>query len=60
MLQLIVRCAVLVILIPALMGQSVAVTDCTLIDPGMGRQRPTAVSSSPVAGSQRAAQRLLC
>ena len=26
-----------------LIGQSVAVTDCTLIDPGMGRQRPTAV-----------------
>src|SRR5258706_2770058 len=36
MLQLIVRCTVLVLLIPALMGQTVAVTDCTLIDPRYG------------------------
>ena len=36
MLQLIVRYAVLVFLIPVLMGQTVAVTDCTLIDPRYG------------------------
>ncbi len=36
MLKLIVRCAALVFLIPALMGQTVAVTDCTLIDPRYG------------------------
>jgi hypothetical protein len=39
-LQLIVRCAVLISLIPALMGQTVAVTDCTLIDTRQGQVAP--------------------
>ena len=32
MLQVIVRGVKLVLLVPALMGQTVAITDCTLID----------------------------
>src|SRR5438045_5580961 len=36
MLQLVVRLPVLAFLIPALMGQTVAVTDCTVIDPRYG------------------------
>lgn len=36
MLQLIVRCAAVLFLITPLMGQSVAVTDCTVIDPRYG------------------------
>src|SRR5579872_1724605 len=36
MVQLIVRCAALLFLISPLMGQSVAVTDCTVIDPRYG------------------------
>ncbi len=50
MLQLIVRCAVLVFLIPVLMGQTVAVTDCTLIDPRYGVA--TAHSSIVITGNR--------
>src|SRR3954447_20648619 len=50
MLQLIVRCAVLVFLIPVLMGQTVAVTDCTLIDPRYGGA--TAHSSIVITGDR--------
>src|SRR5690242_285550 len=54
MLQLIVRCAVLVFLIPVLMGQTIAVTDCTLIDPRYGVA--TAHSSIVITGDRIAAR----
>jgi imidazolonepropionase-like amidohydrolase len=49
-----VRGAVLALLIPALMGQTVAVTDCTLIDPHTGTARP---HSSIVINGDRIAAR---
>jgi hypothetical protein len=54
MLQLIVRYAVLVFIIPALMGQTVAITDCTLIDTRDGVA--TAHSSIVVTGDRIAAR----
>jgi imidazolonepropionase-like amidohydrolase len=40
MLQLIVRWALFALLVPALMGQTIALTDCTLIDPRSGTAMP--------------------
>jgi hypothetical protein len=37
---LIVRCAALVLLVPPLIGQTIALTDCTLIDPRSGASTP--------------------
>ena len=54
MLQLIVRCAVLVIFIPALMGQTLVITDCTLIDTRNGVA--TAHSSIVITGDRIAAR----
>ncbi|MDR3702538.1 MAG: amidohydrolase family protein [Candidatus Sulfopaludibacter sp.] len=50
MLQLIVRCAVLIFFIPALLGQTIAVTDCTLIDTRYGMA--TAHSSIVITGDR--------
>jgi hypothetical protein len=52
-LQLIVRCAVLTLFVPALMGQTVALTDCTLIDPLHGSA--TAHSTIIIRGDRIAA-----
>ena len=50
MLQLIVRCAVLLFFIPALIGQTIAITDCTLIDARYGIAH--AHSSIVIAGDR--------
>jgi imidazolonepropionase-like amidohydrolase len=50
MLQLIVRCSVLIFFVPALMGQTVAVTDCTVIDTRYGTA--TAHSNIVITGER--------
>src|SRR5690349_19993284 len=54
MLQLIVRCAVFLLLAPALMGQMVALIDCTLIDT---RHEVVAPHSTIVISGDRIAAR---